>query len=430
MSSQKINVLVFPSEGINAIELHDALSYCVNISLYGASSVKRHGRYIFENYISGIPNITEEGFIDKFNEILQKNQIDVVFPTHDTVAYSLVMNAGMITAKIISGDLFTAEICRSKIKTHDLFKDTGFVPERFYHPVSEKSIFPLFAKPDEGQGAVGACIIKDQQTLENLDFKRMLITEFLPGTEYTVDCLTDNNGDLRYVAPRTRDRMMAGVSVSGKTVDASEEIRQIAQTINSRLHFLGLWYFQVKEDKDGVLKLMEISTRCAGSMALTRAKGINLPLLSVYSAMGRDIAVFDNGFNVEMERYFTGSYTISGLQYDTVYIDFDDTITLNGKVNLNAIRFLYQCRNKGKNVVLLTRHIHDIHDTLMRYAISESLFSSIVSIDDGKQKSEYISPENAIFIDNMFAERLEVSRMLQIPVYDADQIEFLLDRRN
>lgn len=430
MASQKINVLVFPAEGINAIELHDALSYCVNISLFGASSVQRHGRYIFENFIPGVPRITEDDFFDKFNDILHQNHINVVFPTHDTVAQFLVVNAGRVDATIISGDLFTTQICRSKIKTHDLFKDTGFVPVRYTGPDANPSDYPLFAKPDDGQGAVGARIIQDVHSLEGIDFEKTLVTEFLPGTEYTVDCLTDHKGELRYVSPRTRNRTMAGVSVSGKTVDTSEEIKHIAETINTRLHFLGLWYFQVREDVHGVLKLMEISARCAGSMVLTRAKGINLPLLSVYAAMGRDIAVFDNGRNVEMERYFTGSYSISGLQYDTVYIDFDDTITLNGKVNLNAIRFLYQCRNQGKKIVLLTRHIYDIRQTLSRYAISEGLFSDIVLLDDGKRKSECINPENAIFIDNMFAERLEVNSMLNIPVFDADQIEFLLDRRN
>ena len=223
---------------------------------------------------------------------------------------------------------------------------------------------------------------------------------------------------------------MGGVSVAGRTLPVSDRIRRMAETINSRLHFLGLWYFQVREDKDGNIKLMEISCRCAGSMVLTRAKGINLPLLSVYTALGRDILCFDNGRNVEMERYFAGSYTVEGLSYSTVYIDFDDTVTLNGKVNLNVIRFLYQCRNEGKTVILLTKHIHDIHASLSRYAISESLFSRIVPMEEGERKSAKITTADAIFIDNMFAERLEVSKACRIPVFDVDQVEFLLDRRN
>ena len=43
----KINVLVFPAGEVNSIELHDALSTCVNIELFGASSINRHGEYVF-----------------------------------------------------------------------------------------------------------------------------------------------------------------------------------------------------------------------------------------------------------------------------------------------------------------------------------------------------------------------------------------------
>ena len=427
MVDNPINVLLFPAEGINTIELHDALSTCVNIRLFGASSVRRTGRYIFENYIPGLPAISDPAFIDRFNDILREHRIDLVFPTHDTVARFLVQNAGRIGSRIVSGDLDTVEICRSKIRTHDLFKDKGFVPRRYTGKGSVD--FPLYAKPDEGQGAQGARIVRDAVELEGIDPETFLITEFLPGKEFTVDCLTDAKGVLRYVSPRTRDRAMGGVSVAGRTLPVSDEIRLMAETVNDRLRFLGLWYFQVREDKGGKPKLMEVSSRCAGSMVLTRAKGINLPLLSVYAAMGRDILCFDNGRDVEMERYFTGSYTIEGLTYSTVYIDFDDTVTLNGKVNLNVIRFLYQCHNEGKEVVLLTKHIHDIHASLSRYAISEGLFSRIVPMEEGEKKSLKIETKDAIFIDNMFAERLDVRQVCGIPVFDVDQVEFLLDRR-
>ena len=47
----KINVLIFRGGEINSVELHDALSSCVNVKVFGASSVERHGKYIFQNYI-------------------------------------------------------------------------------------------------------------------------------------------------------------------------------------------------------------------------------------------------------------------------------------------------------------------------------------------------------------------------------------------
>ncbi len=419
------NVLIFPCES-NSNELHDALSYCFNITVFGAASVARHGQYIYKNYDSSLPYITDPAFIQKFNEYLEKNEIDVIIPKHDTIALFLAENADKIHAKIVQSNVQTNRICRSKIQTHELFSDCDFVPVR-YHDLN-KVVYPAFAKPDVGEGGHGAFIAKQKESFLNIPFDDYLVTEFLPGKEYTVDCFTDKNGVLRYVSPRIRKRTMAGISVAGQTESPSEEIRQIAEKINSRLSFEGLWYFQLRADNNGKLKLMEISVRCAGSMCLTRAKGINLPLLSVYTALGQDVTIFDNGKNVEMDRALIGRYNIH-VDYEHVYIDFDDTITLRGEVNPLAMFFLYQCKNKNKRVHLLTRHINDIHDSLRKYAISEGLFENIVLIQDGTSKADYIESSKSIFIDNMFKERMDVRQKCNIPVFDADAFEFLLDWR-
>jgi hypothetical protein len=423
----KIHVLIFPAGEINSVELHDALSTCVNIELYGASSVERHGKYIFKNYISGLPFISDDNFIEDFNHLIEKYKIDVIFPTHDSVVAFLEEHQLEIKAKIIAGDKETSSVCRSKIKTYNLFSDYVFIPKR-YLSIDEINKFPVFIKPDEGQGSIGTKLITEIDEIKKVDFNEYLVTEFLSGEEYTVDCLTDKDGNLRLVSPRSRNRLMAGVSVSGKTEELTVEINTIAETINSRLKFCGLWYFQIKKNKNGLFKLLEISTRCAGSMCLTRARGVNIPMLSVYTAMGYDIEIFFNSYNVEMDRTLIGRYIID-YDYDNVYLDFDDTITLNGKVNLNAVRFLYQCRNNQKKIILLTKHLYDIDETLSKYAISNSLFHEIIIIKKDDDKFNYINPDRAIFIDNSFKERISVYKKYGIPVFDVDGIEFLLDWR-
>lgn len=425
MQDGKINVLIFPCEG-NSNELHDALSYCFNVNVFGACSVQRHGKYIYRNYCSDIPYITSPDFIAKFNQYLDDNQIDLIFSTHDTVSLFLAEHADELHSKPVQGDVNTNRICRSKVKTHSLFEDCDFVPVR-YKGIEDANL-PVFVKPDEGEGAHGAFKCSTKQELELVDFSNNLVTEFLPGKEYTVDCFTDKNGKLCYISPRSRDRIFGGIAAAGRSIDLTMEVEKIASTINQRLKFLGLWYFQLREDAKGKLKLMEISVRCAGTMCMTRAKGINLPLLTVYAAMGYDTNIYDNGKLIEMDRSLIGRYNLN-IEYDSVYMDFDDTITLRGEVNPLAMFFLYQCHNKNKKVYLLTRHIHNIHNTLAKYAISESLFTKIVSVDDGVLKSEYITDTNSIFIDNMFKERTDVHEKIGIPVFDADAFEFLLDWR-
>ena len=286
----------------------------------------------------------------------------------------------------------------------------------------------LFIKPKKGQGAVGAKLIKSEKDIPDVDLKDYVICEYLPGEEYTVDCLTDKDGKLRVISPRSRQRLMAGVSVAGRTEELTPEIRHIAETINSKLDFCGLWWFQVKKDVNGKLKLLEVSVRCAGTMALTRVRGINLPLLSVYTAMGYDITVEPNTYCVRMDSSLIRRYKID-YEYDTVYFDFDDTLIVRDKVNLKAIWFLYQCQNLGKKVILLTKHENEILESMEKYHIDKGVFSKIIHILPDDNKAKYIHPEKAIFVDNAFSERHSVFTEYHIPVFDVDGLDVLMDWR-
>ena len=85
---------------------------------------------------------------------------------------------------------------------------------------------------------------------------------------------------------RSRDRIQMGIAFRSTRVPATDEIYQMAKILNGRLSFLGAWYFQVKEDKEGQYKLLEISCRQSGTMTLYRHLGINFPMLGVFELMG------------------------------------------------------------------------------------------------------------------------------------------------
>lgn len=425
----KIGVLVFPAGEINSIELHDALASCVNIRLVGASSIDRHGEFVFQNYISGIPKINEEGFIEAFNWVIEDNDIDVVIPTHDDVALFLAENSAHIKAKILNADYQTAEICRDKKKTYITFAGQDFCPCVYETPIC----FPVFIKPRKGQGSAGGRLIEDTSHIpSDIDWESYVICEYLPGDELTVDCFTDKNGHLQAVLPRSRQRTFGGISVHAKEIALTKEIEEIAIKINEKLHFLGLWYFQLKCDFDGKYKLLEISVRCASTMCMSRALGVNLPLLSVYAALGRETEILANDYSVEVDRTLISRYK-ANIKYQNVYIDLDDTILVNEKVHLPAAWFLYQCVNAGKKIVLLTRHSADHADTalevLKRYKVSRELFDEIIELSFDMPKYTMIDPKDAIFIDNSFTERKIVYEKLKIPVFDVDGIEVLMDWR-
>lgn len=422
-----IRVLVFPAESENATELHDALSSCVNIEVWGASSVERHGAYVFENYHSGLPSITSSSFYEELADLVKKLRIDVVFPTHDTVVLEFARNKDKIPAKVAVPDIPTAEACRSKKRTYETLQGLSFIPRVYQNPESV-SVFPVFAKPDEGQGARGAHIIEHSGQLKVIDFDEYVVTEYLPGREFTIDCLTDKDGILRVVSPRERMRVENGISARAVTSLATPEIRSIAEAINQRMRFQGLWFFQMKEATNGALKLMEVSGRCAGTMCATRAKGYNLPLMTVYTLMGHNLGVIDGGYEVIADRQLSTTYRV-GIDFRRLALDYDDTLVMGDKVNLAAVALVYQCKNKGIPVRLITKHDGDLQASIEKHALSLALFDEVVHLAPEDSKVAYLSAElGDVLVDNAFKERDSANKALGIPVFDTSEIPVLLDR--
>jgi hypothetical protein len=425
-----IRVLVFPCGAENALELHDALSQCVNIEVWGASSRDDHGRHVFRNYVGGIPFIQSTEFLPAFNEMLRRYRIDALFPTHDTVAVFFANHRNEIACRVIMADDETARICREKRRIYQLFGDCPFTP-RTYGTLADVDSYPVFLKPNIGEGGKNTrCVTTREEATHAIALQPdLLIVENLPGEELTVDCFTDRHGVLRFVGPRVRSRVFYGISVNSKIVPLTDEIRAITDEINRRLRLRGLWFFQVKRARDGRFKLLEVCARTAGTMCLYRQRGVNLPLLSIYDAMDMDVEILANDFPVEVDRALFNRFQL-GLDYDTIYLDFDDTLICRGEVNRYVLLLLYQAAQQGKTVHLLTRHDGDIHQTLAQAKIHPGLFKSIRKLGWQEEKFQLMRPgEKAIFIDNSFVERRKVKSQSGMPVFDVDAVPSLLDWR-
>lgn len=427
--NKKINVLVFPCGAENALNVVGALRYNLHFEVFGATSKRDHSEYVLDdNHLEiGDYDIRSESFFDVFNNMLDKKQIDYIIPTHDEIILFLVENQDRIHATVVASPSETCRIAYGKVDTLNALRGAFYLPDSY--DVNSEMEFPVFVKPNHGAGGKGARIIKDRDELLSIEgIENYLISEYLPGEEYTIDCFTNKKGELLFVGPRTRERITTGISFRSRRVPLDDDIQEIAEDINRRLRFRGLWFFQLKRDKHDNYKLMEISVRCAGTMDLYRELGVNFPCLSLFDFMGYDVSVICNNYGIELDRYYKCMYK-TGCNYEYVYMDFDDTIVIDGKINLMAMSFLYQCLNRGVKVILLTKHSTDIYEDLKKYKIDSNLFYEIKHINDGESKMDYIDENNAIFVDNYFPERKEVFENKKIPVFDVDAIESLiLDR--
>lgn len=425
----KLNVLVFPCGSEVGLEIHRSLQYSSHFHTIGASSVADHGSYAYADYIEGVPFVDSPDFIEEINQIIKDRDIKFIIPAHDSVVVRLAQakSSGELACDVVTSDVTTCEITRSKKRTYEVFRDILPVPELFHTKEDlEGAVFPLFLKPDVGQGSKGTQKVYNAQELNYYTEKdpSLLIMEYLPGPEYTIDCFTDKSGTLLYCEGRERIRISGGISVSSRQVKDSR-FKKLATKLQNKLSFKGVWFFQVKENKDGDFVLMEIAPRVAGTMGLARSMGSNLVLMSLFDAQGLEVELVANTFNMVIDRALEGKYR-HNIEYKHVYLDFDDTVLVDGRINIRVLAFVFQCINNEVKVHLITKHKQALDDTLLKYRLN-NVFDEIIWVRDDRQKHTYINHENAIFIDDSHAERKAIIKELGIPVFDTHAVESLIE---
>jgi len=419
-------VLIFPGGTEIALEIWKSLKDCKEIMLYSAGAdVSNHAPYVFSRHFI-VPSVHDPKWLDDLNQVIVEHGIDYVFPAHDDVIVALAQNAGRIKARIVSSPLETCLVARSKFQTYRVLADVVPVP-KLYENIETIDQYPVFVKPDKGQGSQHTHIVEKNQLYQLLkEEKQYILLEYLPGREYTVDCFSDRKKGLLFCGGRERIRTRSGISMNSRPVYNSL-FEDYAKAISKKLVFHGAWFFQLKEDQYGLLKLLEIAPRIAGTMAVHRVLGVNFALLSIYEQEGLPIEILSNEVDIEIDRALINRYKHS-IKYSAVYVDLDDTLIRNAKVNTTLIRFLYQCVNSGVRIVLLTKHVADVSHTLHKHRLSE-LFDEIIRLEPSDSKADYIREADAILIDDSFSERKAINERLGILTFDCSMIEMLIDER-
>lgn len=425
----KKNILVFPCGSEIALEIYRALENSLHFKLIGANSVNDHGKFVFKNYIDNIPFIGEEKFLDSIKKIVIDNEIDAIYPATDAVIEIFKSNEEYLGCKVIASSAVTTQICLSKLKTYRVLNGIVKVPKT-YNNIEKIKSYPIFVKPDIGYGSRGAKKIhnKNELLVHLQEYPLSVICEYLPGSEYTVDCFTDKNGKLLVSIPRERCRIMNGISVNTKPVKTDlEYFNNMANKINDTIKFRGAWFFQVKRNIEKDLILLEIASRFGGSSGLFRGKGINFASMSLFDAFDIPVSVLQNDYDLEMDRALDSVYKLD-IEYNEVFVDFDDCIYLEKQfINSDIVAFLFKCINQGVKITLLSKHDDTegtLEDLLVQLRIRQ-IFDRIIHILPEDKKCNYVDNRKSIFIDDSFAERKAVKDNCGINVFSLDMIRML-----
>jgi carbamoyl-phosphate synthase large subunit len=217
-----------------------------------------------------VPKYSEEQCFDFIEDIIDKEKINLVFPT---------INEGLLewskrkayfkkkynTEVIISNEQII-DICTDKWKTYNFFCDNNIPTPR----TSLQKDFDLL-KPRVGRGSFGIYYKKNVST--NFNMKDYISQEVVEGEEYTIDVLCDFQSTPIYIIPRKRIDTESGVSVKGVTTYNKSLINYIEQIIKV-LKPIGIINIQCFIKNDNIY-FIEINPRVAGGSSLSFASSDN-----------------------------------------------------------------------------------------------------------------------------------------------------------
>ena len=137
-------------------------------------------------------------------------------------------------------------------------------------------------------------------------FPELIVMEYLPGKEYSVDILADNGKTITAI-PRLREKLKMGISFVGVTVE-NEAIIEASKKIVATLKLNGNIGLQFKEDEEGIPKLIESNPRIQGTIVLCTAAGVNLVYLALKLALREKVMPPEVKWGVKMIRYWDEVY--------------------------------------------------------------------------------------------------------------------------
>jgi hypothetical protein len=403
--SIKANILIIPGTTGIAREIFSSLHFTKGLTLFGAGESVLASENMDYAGFRLLSRLGDFGLLDEITQMVSDWSIDFIFFAHDSWIYEF-RSFDKIGGAILIGHCESAiEKASFKSETYRNLAPKIPIPKVFSSTEDVRE-FPVFVKPDRGQGSVNASEITTSDELRSHDVsgalaqKEWVLTEYLPGPEFTVDCFSDDESRILVAEVRERVSVQKGIAVSTRIVP-ERDLSSWAEIISSVLRLRGAWFFQAKTDARGQKCLLEVGLRIAGASGVLRLKGINLSLMALYQALGMRVSVIEQ----ESRPLVSVNNFSFGFRYCEIFVDFDDTILVNSQPNLPLLSFLLNSQSQGVPVTLISKNAGDLSDTLSRLQLSR-YFDYIIQVPRNEDKARYIrTKEKFLFIDDSFAER-------------------------
>ncbi len=248
--------------------------------------------FYLSDFYEVIPEAEADDYLEVLLNIIDKYSIEVLMPSsgYDIFPFSeyksKLKKHGVFP---IVSDRKILEICRDKISTFSHLNKEFSLPFTTLNP-QEIDTYPIIAKPRYGKGSRDVIQVNDQKELQYVSSKytSMIYQEYLPGDEYTIDVMSDLDGNPIVSVPRVRLQTKSGISTKGKIILDKYLIDESMEIVR-KLKIIGPSCIQMKKDKIGDFKLVEINPRLGGGTIFTTLAGANFPKMIIDLVEGKTL---------------------------------------------------------------------------------------------------------------------------------------------
>lgn len=291
-----------------------------------------------------VPRGDDPRYVDVLLDICRKEHVDVLLPIMSVELNVLAENRhrfAEIGTKVSVSDLEPLAIANNKRTLLDFLVQQG-LPCAGYRAVRTVEALTSAAyelgypekrvcvKATQGSGSRGfrildahvskldlflhqkptAGILSLEELLsifEGAQMPELLVMEYLPGDEYTVDLLADH-GRVLYNCCRRSTNMENSIMLDGVVVN-NEAVLSLCAAVVEKLGLDGNIGFDLRDRADGTPRIMECNPRITAGIPAFAAAGVNLPYLCVKKLLGEPLPEAKVTEGLTMKRRYLEMYT-------------------------------------------------------------------------------------------------------------------------
>lgn len=297
------------------------------------------GKYLCDKFFK-IPKASlKEEYLKALLNICKNESIDVILPQNTSELLTLAQSKEdfrIIGTQIVVSDDSAIDRSNNKFHLMKVCERVG-VPVGKFQLVNNCQELKKFAvelgwpqkriviKPPISNGMRGVRVIdesfdpkksffdeKPSSMIDKMDnllsilgetFPDLIVTEYLPGDEYTVDIFRSSKKAI--IIPRKRDLIRTGITFNS-TVIRNEEIIKYSTILANELNLNYCFGFQFKLDDQETPKILESNPRIQGTMVMSTIAGANIIYSSVKEVLGESIPEISVNWNSRILRYWGG----------------------------------------------------------------------------------------------------------------------------